>query len=249
MSELSGLIAIWYREFKVFTREKSRVAASILNPVFFLVIFGAGLGSTVTVEEMSYQTFIYPGIISMSLLFTSVFYGVYIVWDKMIDFLKEVLVAPLSRTTIFLGKVLGGVTDAMIQGTILLAIGVALGVKVEPQGLPTAILTMLLTSVGLVGIGLIIGSLMERPEGFQLIGSFLVFPLFLLSGALFPIDNLPPWLTLFTYANPLTYSVDALRGSLISANQLPVIFDLTMLLLFALTTTLIGTLSFKRMKM
>ncbi len=249
MSELTGLIAIWYREILVFTREKARVISAILNPLLFLVIFGAGLGSTVEIEGMSYQAFIYPGIISMALLFTSIYFGVYIVWDKMIDFLKEVLVAPLSRTTIFLGKVLGGVTDAMVQGTLLIIIGLFLGININLWGLPLAFLIMIITSIGLVGIGLFIGALMERPEGFQLIGSFLLFPLFLLSGALFPIDDLPDWLTPFTYADPLTYCVDALRTVLLGAGQFPLYYDLTILTIFAIAMTIIGTIAFKRMKL
>ena len=249
MGELTGLLAIWYREFKVFTRERSRVVSSVLNPLLFLIIFGAGLGSSVSIEGMRYQRFIYPGIISMALLFTSIYYGVYIVWDKMIDFLKEVLVAPLSRTTIFLGKVLGGVTDAMIQGTLLIGIGFFLNVDFNLWGLPLAFLIMIITSVGLVGIGLLIGSLMERPEGFQLIGSFLLFPMFLLSGALFPIDDLPSWLAPFTFADPLTYCVDALREVLLGAGQFPLYFDLTVLTLFAIGTSILGTLSFRRMKL
>ena len=249
MSELTGLLAIWYREFKVFTRERSRVISSVLNPLLFLIIFGAGLGSSVNIEGISYQRFIYPGIISMALLFTSIYYGVYIVWDKMIDFLKEVLVAPLSRTTIFLGKVLGGVTDAMIQGTLLIVIGFFLNINFNLWGLPLAFLIMMITASGFVGIGLLIGSLMERPEGFQLIGSFLLFPLFLLSGALFPIDDLPSWLAPFTYADPLTYCVDALRVVLLDAGQFPLYFDLTVLTLFAIGTTILGTLSFRRMKL
>jgi ABC-2 type transport system permease protein len=249
LSELSGLLAIWYREFKVFTREKARIVSSVMNPLLFLVIFGAGLGSSVKVETVSYQTFIYPGIISMAMLFTSIFYGVYIVWDKLIDFLKEVLVAPLSRTTIFLGKVLGGVTEAMIQGSILLIIGIFIGIKINLWNIPATIFTMFITAVGLVGIGLILGSLMDRPEGFQLISSFLVFPLFLLSGALFPIENLPAWLAPFTYADPLTYCVDALRSILLGTSNFPVLFDITILMLFALGTTILGNLSFKRMKL
>ncbi|HEY4699200.1 MAG TPA: ABC transporter permease [Nitrososphaerales archaeon] len=249
MGEVSGLLAIWYREFIVFTREKSRVIASIVNPLLFLVIFGAGLGSSVSVQDMSYQSFIFPGIIAMTLIFTSIFYGVYIIWDKMLDFLKEVLVAPLSRTTIFIGKVLGGVTDAMIQGSILLTIGILLGLKISFTGIPTALLIMLISAIGLVGIGLIIGSLLERPEGFQLIGTFLNFPLFLLSGALFPIDNLPAWLIPFTYANPVTYTVDALRISLLGTGQFNILVDIAVLLIFASITTVVGTISFRRMKM
>ena len=124
MSELSGLYAIWYRELKVYIRERSRIVASIISPLMWLVVFGTGLGASITsVQNVSYQTFIYPGIIVMSILFGSIFYGLYIVWDRKVDFLKEVLVAPLSRTTIFFGKVLGGATDAMIESLILIALG------------------------------------------------------------------------------------------------------------------------------
>jgi ABC-2 type transport system permease protein len=220
-----------------------------LNPLLFLIIFGAGLGSNVSIGELDYQSFIFPGIISMALLFTSIYYGMYIVWDKMIDFLKEVLVAPLSRTTIFFGKVLGGVTDGMIQGLILIIIGYAIGIRFEIIGLPLAFLVMFITTVGLVGVGLIIGSLLERPEGFQLIGSFLLFPLFLLSGALFPIDNLPQWLAPFTFADPLTYCVDALRGILINSSRFPLYLDLSILTLFAVITTFLGNIAFSRMKL
>ena len=123
MNNINGILAIWYREYKVFLRERSRVVSSIISPLLWLLIFGGGLGSSLSVSGINYQTFIFPGILAQSVLFTSVFFGVYIVWDRKIDFLKEVLVAPISRTSMFLGKVIGGATDSLIQSLILLLLG------------------------------------------------------------------------------------------------------------------------------
>ncbi len=120
MSQAEAIYALWLRELMVFRREKSRVITSIFNPILWIFVFGGGLGSSVNIGGLNYQVFVYPGILAMTVLFTSVFYGVYIVWDRRIDILKEVLVAPLSRTTIFVGKVLGGCTDAMLQAFIVL---------------------------------------------------------------------------------------------------------------------------------
>ncbi len=117
MGELEGFYALWYREIKVFTREKSRVVSSLVTPLLWIIVFGGGLGSAVSLGGINYQVFIFPGILAMTILFSSVFFGLYIVWDKKIDFFKEVLVAPLSRTTIFAGKMVGGSIDALIQGT------------------------------------------------------------------------------------------------------------------------------------
>ncbi len=129
MIEPIGLYAMWTREIKVYARERSRIVSSIFTPILWLFVFGVGIGSFATVGEYDYQTYIFPGIICMSILFTSVFFGVYIVWDRKIDFLKEVLVSPLSRVTIFLGKVIGGTTDSMIQAAIILFLGPFLGIK------------------------------------------------------------------------------------------------------------------------
>lgn len=127
MSQLSGLYAIWLREVKVFFREYSRLIGSVLTPLLWLVVVGKGIGASIEDEESfggyGYDTFIFPGILCMTVLFQSVFYGLYIVWDRKIDFLKEVLAAPLHRSTIFLGKVLGGVTDSMVQVTIIVILG------------------------------------------------------------------------------------------------------------------------------
>jgi ABC-2 type transport system permease protein len=254
-SELNGILAIWYREFKVFLREKSRIVASIVNPILWLLVFGGGLGASVSIPGVNYQSFIFPGILTQAVLFSSVFFGVYIVWDRKIDFLKEVLVAPISRTSIFIGKVIGGATDSMVQSVILLLIGILLdkaglisGLHMNAMAIFGALVILFLSTCAFVSVGLIIGSQMESPEGFQLISSFLIFPLFFLSGALFPINNLPVWLAPFTLADPLTYSVDALRSVLLGASQFSLMFDVGILLGFMILAIIVGTFAFKKMK-
>lgn len=248
MTELDGLYALWYREFKVFLREKSRIVSSLFTPLLWIVVFGGGLGSSVSLGGTNYQVFIFPGILTMTILFSSIFFGLYIVWDKKIDFFKEVLVAPLSRLTIFAGKTLGGCTDALIQGSLMLAFGVILGISYSVQMVVQAMIFMLVLAAAVVSIGLIIGSFMESPEGFNLIVSFLVFPLFFLSGALFPIDNLPSWLRAFTTLNPVTYAVDGMRGVMLGMSTFPVMMDFGVLLGFAVVMIVIGSIAFSRMK-
>jgi ABC-2 type transport system permease protein len=255
MNDLNGILAIWYREAKVFSREKSRIVASIVTPVLWLFVFGAGLGGRVTIPGASYQAFIYPGILGQAVLFSSIFFGVYIVWDRKIDFLKEVLVAPVSRTAIFVGKILGGATDSLIQVSILLLVGLVLGrtgvipgLHLSALSLFLSLLILSLTTVAFVSLGLIIGSMMESPEGFQLISSFVVFPIFFLSGALFPINGLPAWLTPLTFLDPLTYAIDALRHVVLGASQFHVAFDVGILGAFTALVIYAGTLAFDRMK-
>ena len=259
MSEFKGIYALWYREIKVFSREKSRVISSIVNPILWLLIIGGGLGSAVSFtgafQEINYQTFIYPGILIQTALFSSVFFGVYIVWDKKIDFMKEVLVAPIRRTSLLIGKILGGSTDTLIQIIILIGIGfafVSAGIMSDLNlniiSIFISLIFLFITTIGLVSIGLIIGSQMESPEGFQLISSFLIFPLFFLSGALFPISNLPAWLSPFILVNPITYSVDGIRGAMLGISQFNIVFDFMIISIFAFVMILFGTLAFKKMK-
>lgn len=255
MSELKGIYALWYREFKVFLRERSRVISSIINPILWLLIIGGGLGSVISFGGINYQSFIYPGVLIQSALFSSIFFGVYIVWDKKIDFLKEVLVSPMSRRSIFIGKILGGSTDTLIQVFILLVVGfifvstgVMTGITFSIASIIISVAFLFVTIVGLVSIGLILGSQMESPEGFQLIGSFVIFPMFFLSGALFPISNLPPWLALFIFVNPITYAVDGLRGVLVGIHQFSLAYDFLVISVFSIIMILIGTYAFRKMK-
>jgi len=248
MGELEGFYALWYREMKVFTRERSRVVSSLVTPLLWLVVFGGGLGSAVSLGGVNYQVFIFPGILAMTILFSSVFFGLYIVWDKKIDFFKEVLVAPLSRTTIFAGKMVGGSIDALLQGGAMLILGYFLGVSYNLVALVLSFVFMFVLASALVSLGLIIGSNMESVEGFQLIISFLVFPMFFFSGALFPIDNLPPYLLIFTVIDPVTYAVDGLRGLMLGSSQLPIALNLMVLAGFAGVMIAIGTWTFRRLK-
>jgi len=248
MGELEGFYALWYREMKVFSREKSRIVSSLVTPLLWLVVFGGGLGSAVSLGGVNYQIFIFPGILAMTILFSSVFFGLYIVWDKKIDFFKEVLVAPLSRVTIFAGKMVGGSIDALLQGCAMLVLGVVLGIRYNLLTLVLSFVFMFVLASALVSLGLIIGSNMESVEGFQLIISFLVFPMFFFSGALFPIDNLPSYLLLFTVIDPVTYAVDGLRGLLLGSSQLPIALNMAILAGFAAVMNGIGTWSFKRLK-
>ncbi len=256
MSDLRGIYALWYREFKVFSRERSRLVASIASPVLWLLIIGGGLGSVLSFGGINFLSFLFPGILLQTALFSAVFFGVYIVWDKRIDFLKEVLVSPLSRTSIFVGKILGGSTDTIIQIAILFVFGYlfsTLGIIVDITfslvTVTISLVFLLVTTVGLVSIGLILGSQMESPEGFQLVSSFLVTPMFFLSGALFPINNLPGWLTPFVLANPATYAVDGLRGTLFGLHQFAIGLDFLIVCIFSGVMILIGTYSFKYMRL
>jgi len=247
MTELGGFYAIWEREVRVYLRERSRVLSSIVSPILWLVVYGGGLGSQISVPGMSYQAYIFPGIIVMALIFSSIFYGASIVWDKKIDFLKEVLVAPVRRSTAFMGKVAGGATDGLIQATIILVLAPFFGISWGIH-LLLVYLLMLVLLVGLVSIGLIIGSVMESSEGFSLIGGFIVFPLFFLSGALFPLNNLPDWLLTLTIVNPVSYGVDALRGLLLGTYRFGLFIDFSILTVFALLMVVLGSWFFNRMK-
>ncbi|MFH0848560.1 MAG: ABC transporter permease [archaeon] len=248
MSTWEAIYGIWLREFKVFTREKSRIVTSLFTPLLWIFGFGGGLGPNVSVKTIDYQVFIYPGILAMSILFNSVFYGVYIVWDRKVDILKEILVAPISRTAIFFGKVLGGTTDSMIQGTIMLVIGVALGVSFTLGTVLIVLSFLFVLAIGLVSVGLILGSVLTNPESFGTIVSFLVFPMFFFSGALFPLENLPLWLTILTYIDPVTYGVDGIRGALLGISRFPLLLDLSVLLVIAVIMIWVGTVAFKRMQ-
>lgn len=263
--ELGKLYAIWLREFKVFLREKSRLVASIFTPLMWLFVIGSGLGSAVSNpsalstavnstageagSEIDYQQFIFPGMICMSVIFSSVFFGSYIIWDRKFDFLKSVMVAPVSRTTIFIGKTFGGMTTSIIQAAILLVIGLAIGIHYTPLSIVTIAVIILLLSFALTSLGLTLGSYIESLEGFQLIVSFVVFPLFFLSGALFPLNNLPGWLSILTMVDPATYAVDALRSiTLGTTGKNPFVVDFGILLVCVIALGTIGMLSFRKMK-
>jgi len=241
------IYALWLREVKVFFREKSRLIASTFTPLLWLFVIGTGFGSS-TIHPADYQKFIFPGIICMSVVFSSVFFGSYIIWDRKFDFLKSVMVAPVSRSTIFTGKTFGGMTNSLIQAAIILVVGLIIGVQFSPVSLVGTIVIILLLSFALTSLGLTLGSLMTSLEGFQMIVSFVVFPLFFLSGALFPIDNLPQWLSILTTIDPVTYAVDALRNIILGEGSHALGLDLIILSSYTCVLGALGTYSFRRMK-
>jgi ABC-2 type transport system permease protein len=246
--ELIGVFAVWWREFKVFQREKSRIVSSIVQPLMWLFLFGSGVGASVSISNVNYQDYIYPGILAMLVLFGSVYFGLYIVWDRKLDVLKAILVAPVSRISIFMGKVLGGCTDVVLQILVLFCFSF-LFPAVNPWGIPLALLLLFIASIALVSMGLALGSLFESLEGFQVISAFLIFPLFFLSGALFPVDEkLPVWLQGLVKLNPLTYAVDGVRGVLLNVNIFPFYVDFIVVACFAVIMFLLGSVLFSRMK-
>ncbi|VVB98192.1 ABC-2 type transporter [uncultured archaeon] len=243
-----GIYAIWLREFTVFFRETPRLVSALISPIIWLFVFGAGLGMSFSVGGLSYQQFIFGGILVQTFLFSSLFYGAYLVWDRKIDVLKAVLVSPLNRPAVFLGKVLGGVTISVMESIIVLIVGLFIGVHYSPLVFLEALALVALASAGLTALGLAVGSVMESPEGFQLLSSLVLFPLFFLSGALFPVSNLGGPLGLIAPLNPVTYIVDILRGLLTGVHYTDFGTDVFALVLFVVLANVIGVKMFERMK-
>ena len=252
MSELRGIYSLLLREVKRYLRERTRIISSFVQPLLWLIIFGAGLGSVMpSSANFSYQEFIFPGIICQTLLFTSMFMGISVIWDRQFGFLKEILVAPISRVSIFIGKMLGVSTDSMIQGTIVLMLGFLIGVNINLPLIVKTIPLMFLITVGLVCIGLTLASFMNSLESFGTIMTFVNLPMFLLSGALFPVQNLPSWLQWVVYINPLTYAVDALRIVILGDEYVSLFtlqFDMIVIIVFDVVMILVGTYSFSLRK-
>ena len=250
MEEIQAIYTIWLREMIRTILALDRIVASFSLPIFLLVIFGTGLNRSFNLPgvQISYIDFIAPGIVAMSTLFTALFFGISVIMDKQFGFMKEILVAPISRLTILIGKTLGGATLAMCAGSVILVIALFFGVKVSATGVLLSLMTMLLISLSFVSFGLAFASQMSDLQTYPLVSNFIVIPMFFLSGALFPIDHLPRWLKVLVYANPLTYGIDALRQAMIGVSVLPFWLDITVMGVFCAFTILVGTFFFGRMR-
>ena len=214
-SEIQAIYVMWLRQMKRFIRSKSRLVSSLVQPLFFLLILGSGFRVAVFEGVGDYLSFLSPGIIAMAILFSSMFTGISVLWDKQFGFLQEVLVAPISRISIIIGRTLGGATVALIQGVIILIISLFLGVQISGFiGLIFTLFFMILIAFTAVGFGLVIASKMEDFQGFQLIMSLVIMPLLFLSSAFFPVTSNPTMKSIAMF-NPMFYMVDGLRGSLI----------------------------------
>jgi ABC-2 type transport system permease protein len=270
LASLRAIYIIWYRDILRFWRDRWRVAASLAQPLLFLVVFGSGLSSSLkgsasfgTPGGLSYIQFMYPGIIGMAILFTSIFGAMSIVWDREFGFLKEVLVAPIDRSAVAIGKALGGTTQAMFQGLILLILAPFVGVKLSFFSVLTMIPLAAVLAFGLSSFGVALASSMKSMQGFQVVMNFLMMPMFFLSGALFPLNGLPGWMTVLTRLDPASYGVDPLRrvvlsesglpasvvdglGLTINGQVLPIALEAGIVLAFGIVMLAIAVVSFKR---
>ncbi len=247
---MSTVYILWLRQVKKYLRSRSRIIGSLGQPLLFLLAFGFGFGAIFQrAGAGNYIQFLAPGIIMMSVLFTAVFSGIDLIWDRQFGFLKETMVAPVSRFEIMLGKTVGGATVAGIQGTIVFVLTLFVGFRPDnPAMLPVAALFVFLVAILFTSLGIAIASTLHDMQGFQLIINFLVMPIFFLSGALFPLQGLPPVMDIITRVDPLTYGVDGLRSTLISAGHFGMAVDLLVIIVIAAVLLGAGSYLFERIE-
>jgi ABC-2 type transport system permease protein len=245
------IYTMWLRQIKRFLRVKSRVASSILMPFLFLAFLALPLSFIPAMEigGMSPLDFLAPGIVGMTLLFAATMSGASVIWDKEFGFLKEVLVAPVNRFSIILGRSLGGMTTAIAQALIIVAIAVAVGVRISSvSGFFLSIVFMILTCATFTGLGLILATKLGDTEGFMSIMNLIVMPIFFLSGAFFPLQVMPAWVRYIMYIDPLTYGVDGLRGTLVGGAAFPLWLDFVVLLVLSIVLAGLGAYFFSKME-
>jgi ABC-2 type transport system permease protein len=247
---MRAVYILWLRQVKKYFRSKSRMIGSLGQPLLFLVAMGFGFGPIFQMAGGgNYMNFLVPGIVAMSILFTSTFMGIEIIWDRQFGFLKETLVAPVPRIHIMIGRTLGGATVAVFQGCIVMILSLFVGFKpVSLGGVILAIIFMIMVATIFTAIGTALGCIMNDIHGFQLIVNFLIMPLFFLSGALFPLDGLPKLIQIFTYFNPLSYGVDGIRLSLTGVSHFGFLLDFGVLFVLMTFFLVLGGYLFSRMK-
>jgi ABC-2 type transport system permease protein len=245
-----AIYTLWKREIIKYFRSKSRIVGSLGQPILFLVALGFGLGPIFQkAGQGNYIQFLVPGIISMSILFLAVFSGISVIWDRQFGFLKETMVAPVARWKIMLGRTLGGATVAAMQGVIVFVISFLAGFRlVNAMSLPLTFVFMVLIALSFTALGTAIASVLEDMHGFQLIMNFLVMPIFFLSGALFPLTNLPKALSIIIRLNPLSYGVDGIRTTLDGVSQFGLMMDFWVLLITVTILVSIGSYLFSKIQ-
>jgi ABC-2 type transport system permease protein len=245
----SVIYVMWLRQLKRYWRSKARMIGTLGQPVLFLVALGFGLGAVFRqAGQGNYLEFLAPGIVAMSILFTAMFNGIEVIWDRQFGFLKETLVAPVPRLTIMIGRTLGGATVAFLQGILVLIISLLLGFHIEHfASIPIALGFMFLIAFLFTALGTAVASLLKDMNAFPLIINFVIMPLFFLSGALFPLHNLPSFLDIIIRVNPLSYGVDGVRGALTSSN-FGLLTDFGVLAGWIIVVNLIGSYLFSRIE-
>jgi ABC-2 type transport system permease protein len=247
---MSAIYVLWLRELRRYVRSRAQIVASLGQPLLYLVALGFGLGPVFQkAGQGNYVQFVAPGIISMTILFSSVFSGMGLLWDRQFGFLKETLVAPVPRIYVMLGKTLGAATVAVIQGLLVAIVCFIAGFRVaDARAIPLALLFMCLIGCLFSALGTAIGSSLQNIQGFQLIMNFLVMPIFFLSGALYPLNNLPKALSLVTRLDPLAYGVDGLRTTLIGMSHFGLAADLSVLVVVTTIFLFIGSYLFSKIE-
>ncbi len=248
---MSAVYILWLRELKRYFRSRAQIVASLGQPLLYLLALGFGLGPVFQkAGRGSYLQFVAPGVIGMTILFSSVFSGIGLLWDRQFGFLKETLVAPVPRSAVMMGKALGAATVALIQGLLVAVVCLIAGFRpANLAEIPAALLFMALIATVFAALGIALGSKLENMQGFQLIMNFLVMPIFFLSGALFPLTNLPRVLGVITSCDPLTYGVDGLRGALIGISHFGFVTDLAVLCAVGLALTALGSYFFSKIQL
>ena len=247
-----GIYGLWLRDVKRFLRTPSRIVGSLTFPLMFLVFLGFGFSGAAIhglPEGVDYLQYLVPGIMGFTMLLGASFAGLAILSDQDVGFLKEILVAPVSRTSIVLGRIAGGSTTAIVQAVLVLALSIPLGFEVAGWlSIPLAAVFLALIAITFVGFGIVLASQFSDSEGFSLIVQFVVFPLFFLSGAIYPIEGLPQLVQYLALVNPLTYGVDGLRAALVGASTYPLVVDLGALVLSSAVMVSLGAYLFERVE-
>lgn len=250
MIQLNAIYVLWMREMIKYIRAKSRIIGAVAMPVFMLVFLGLGFRRVEIPgipESITYIQYLVPGILGMTILFSSAYTGMGVIMDRQYGFLKEVMVTPASRISIVIGMIAGGATTSMLQATMMMLLSVFLGFRLPGVlQIAAALLILLLISIIFINIGLTLSSVLKDFHGFNMIINFIVFPLFLLSGALFPVANLPAVIRVFSYIDPLTYGVDALRGIMIGFSEFSLLMDLGILVSIAVGMVVISGYFFQK---
>jgi len=245
MGDFWAIYILWLRDIKRYWYDKTRIFASLGQPILFLFVLGTALSPSFKGPSgLNFSEFIFPGIVSMTVLFTSIFSAISIVWDREFGFLKEVLVAPVSRWSIVTGKALGGSTVALFQGTLMLLLAPLVGVRLTLFSVIGALFVMFIIGLAMNSLGIVIAARMKEMEGFQMVVNFLIMPLFFMSGALFPMDNLPAWLAVLNRIDPLTYGVDLLRAVILGIHSFPILLSLSVILGFMIIMFAIAVFEF-----
>jgi ABC-2 type transport system permease protein len=247
---MSAIYILWLRELKRYTRSRAQIVASLGQPMLYLLVLGFGLGPVFArAGNGNYFQFVAPGVISMSVLFSSIFSGLGLLWDRQFGFLKETLVAPVPRIQIMIGRTLGGCTVAVIQGLLVTAISVIAGFRPSSYlAIPEALGFMLLIALVFAAVGVAIGSGLQDMQGFQLIMNFLVMPIFFLSGAMFPLNDQKLPLRIATGIDPLSYGIDGLRSALLGTSFYGQFTDFVVLAVLATILMIVGAWRFSKIE-